>query len=376
MNRILVIDDEPSIRKALSMGLAFEGYEVDVAQDGSNGILFGHQKDYDVLIVDLSLPDINGLEVIREIKQKAPEIIPIIITGNGSIESSVEAIHLEVSDYLEKPLSFESVKKSIVKGLEKRELKRKNMREKLQQMLEIYMTNHSNTVKTESDTYGEADELSEIIATFVHQMNNPLMSISGSVDLLMNKLKDEGAVREYLANIRTATREIATLNKKIMKLGQTYEDEIEKLEIQRLLKGCLEIFNDLLFVKDISVKTDLNCLGICIREDRYKFEQIFKNLILNAIDSMDGMPEKELTLKAEVAEDMSFISVHIEDTGCGISSELKDKIFTPYFTNKENGTGLGLHVVQKMAKEMNFNIIVQSHAVRGSRFTVQIPVPK
>ena len=121
MYRILVIDDEQSIRKALAMGLSSEDFEVDVAADGTNGILLGTQTEYDILIADLCLPDMDGLEVIRNIKRTSPEIIPIIITGRGSKESSIDAVRLHVSDYIEKPISLDSVKNSIKRGLEERE---------------------------------------------------------------------------------------------------------------------------------------------------------------------------------------------------------------------------------------------------------------
>jgi len=131
MERILVIDDEDSICKALKIGLASENFEIDLASNGLSGIQLGQKHAYDILIADLSLPDINGLEVIKKIKFSRPEIIPIIITGNGSMKSSLEAIRLEVSDYLEKPLSLASVKGAIARGLKRRESMRKAIENKV-----------------------------------------------------------------------------------------------------------------------------------------------------------------------------------------------------------------------------------------------------
>ncbi len=120
MERILIIDDEASILEALKLGLASENYVVDLADDGSSGIQLGQTHSYDILITDLLLPDMNGLEVIRTLKSSDPEIVPIIITGQGSLQSSVEALRLEVCDYLEKPLSLPAVKRAIARGLQKR----------------------------------------------------------------------------------------------------------------------------------------------------------------------------------------------------------------------------------------------------------------
>jgi DNA-binding NtrC family response regulator len=125
MKRILVVDDESSIRRALAMGLTSKDFEVDVAEDGMSGIRLGSWKQYEVLIVDLCLPDIDGLEVIRKIKAYSSEAISIVITGNPSSETSIEAICEEVNAYLEKPLDMQSVKNAIHRGLEQREQKRK-----------------------------------------------------------------------------------------------------------------------------------------------------------------------------------------------------------------------------------------------------------
>ena len=124
VRRILVVDDEPSIGKALKMGLSSSEVKVDVAESGSTGVELGTQKHYDVLIADLCLPDIDGLEVIEKIKSCCPEIVCIIITGNPSRETSMEATSQGGSCYLEKPLDMKSLKNAIERGLEERELER------------------------------------------------------------------------------------------------------------------------------------------------------------------------------------------------------------------------------------------------------------
>jgi DNA-binding NtrC family response regulator len=127
VRRILVVDDEPSIGRALTLGLSSKELEVDVAENGRIGVRLGSRKQYDVLIADLCLPDIDGLEVIQRIKSHSPEIVSIIITGNPSRETSMEATSQGVSGYLEKPLDMKSLKNAIRLGLEERALKRKEV---------------------------------------------------------------------------------------------------------------------------------------------------------------------------------------------------------------------------------------------------------
>ena len=130
MKRILVVDDEPSIRRALVLGLTSKEFEVDAAEDGRQGVRLGARKPYDVLIVDLCLPDIDGLEVIRKIGTHSPESVSIVITGNPRKENHIEATKKGVSAYLEKPLDLKSVEQAILHGLEQRETKHKIIKKK------------------------------------------------------------------------------------------------------------------------------------------------------------------------------------------------------------------------------------------------------
>jgi DNA-binding NtrC family response regulator len=125
MKRILVIDDEPSIRHALLMGLTSEEFEVDGAEDGKSGIQLGSVKPYDVLIVDLCLPDIDGLEVIHKIESVFPETVSIMITGNPQGSIALEVKNQGVTAFLEKPLDLQSVKLAIQRALKQQELRRK-----------------------------------------------------------------------------------------------------------------------------------------------------------------------------------------------------------------------------------------------------------
>ncbi len=125
MNLILVVDDDSSICKAIAIGLSTQDFEVDVAKDGKGCIKSGTKKPYDILIADLILPDMDGLDVIKEVKRTRPEIISILITASPCMESYNKAINLEVKGYLEKPFGMEDLKNSILRGLEKRNLKRK-----------------------------------------------------------------------------------------------------------------------------------------------------------------------------------------------------------------------------------------------------------
>jgi len=115
--RILIIDDEEAIRDSCTQVLQRAGYHVDTAVDGQVGLKKFKQARWDVILLDLKLPGWHGLKVLKKIKQAAPDIPVIIITGFASIESAVDTIKQGAYDYLAKPFSPEELRVMVYKAL-------------------------------------------------------------------------------------------------------------------------------------------------------------------------------------------------------------------------------------------------------------------
>ena len=119
---ILVLDDDPVVRRALTDTLADEGYQVATAADGIEGLEKARGQTFDILLVDLKLPDMDGIEVLREIRKVTPEVIVILMTAYATLETAKEAMQLGAYDYLAKPLDPDAVTALLEKALEKRRL--------------------------------------------------------------------------------------------------------------------------------------------------------------------------------------------------------------------------------------------------------------
>ncbi len=126
MSRILVIDDEPGIRSVLQEILEDERYTVVTAEDGIDGLRSLEEENVDLVILDVWLPNMGGIDVLKEIKEKYPEIEVIIISGHGSIDMAVKAVKLGAFDFLEKPLSLDKVITLVKNALTMENLKREN----------------------------------------------------------------------------------------------------------------------------------------------------------------------------------------------------------------------------------------------------------
>ena len=117
---ILVMEDERSLAKGLEMVLTEEGYSVDLAATGRDALDIFAAKPLDLLVADLRLPDINGMDVIQEVKTRRPDICVVVITGYANINSALEAMKLGAFDYLPKPFTDDEIRSAVEGALKGR----------------------------------------------------------------------------------------------------------------------------------------------------------------------------------------------------------------------------------------------------------------
>ena len=117
---ILIIDDEDIVRISCKRTLMPEGFEVKTAQNGIEGLKMIEEERFDIVLTDLKMPDIDGIEVLRLIKQRWAETVVIIITGYQTVDSAVKAIKLGAYDYIEKPFTPEGIVSVVCRALEDR----------------------------------------------------------------------------------------------------------------------------------------------------------------------------------------------------------------------------------------------------------------
>jgi DNA-binding NtrC family response regulator len=133
--KVLVVDDEPIVCKSCVKALDPEGYSVSTTETGRAGIEKGASGDFDVVIVDLKMPDVDGMQVLQAIKEKHPDVEVIVITGYSTVSTAVEAMKLGATDYLPKPFTPDELCVVVSKAMEKRKLIAENryLREKLEE---------------------------------------------------------------------------------------------------------------------------------------------------------------------------------------------------------------------------------------------------
>jgi DNA-binding NtrC family response regulator len=134
--RILVIDDEESIRKTVSLTLRHAGYVVDTAENGKQAIVKAEQNFYNLALIDIRLPDMEGTELLTALKQTTPRMVKIILTGYPTLENAVRAVNKGVNAYLIKPVNTDEMLKLIKQHLERQRQEKEYGQERLAQFVE------------------------------------------------------------------------------------------------------------------------------------------------------------------------------------------------------------------------------------------------
>lgn len=134
--RILIVDDDESIRKVLTTILEEEGYTIDTAENGKEAIEKSKTNFYNLALIDIRLPDIEGIKLLTLMKETVPKMVKIIITGYPTMQNAIEAVNRDADAYLLKPLNMENLLNTIKEHLKKQQEEKKYSEEKVAEFIE------------------------------------------------------------------------------------------------------------------------------------------------------------------------------------------------------------------------------------------------
>ena len=218
--------------------------------------------------------------------------------------------------------------------------------------------------------------LGRMSAMLAHEIRNPLAGISAVTQVLEGKIDSNDPRKKY---VNLIMNEIERVNKIVHDLLDYTRDSrpyFVKAEIASLIDKALATHAEDLEKKNIQVDRQYESQDLHFQADQDKIERVFSNIITNAIEAM--AEKGRLTIKArendEMAEIGNSVEISFSDTGSGCELEDLSEMFSPFYTTKTKGTGLGLAVSSKVIGEHNGMLVAEANAERGLTFTVFLPV--
>jgi signal transduction histidine kinase len=238
-------------------------------------------------------------------------------------------------------------------------------------------------LKQSHDTLRRADRLSSLgllTAGLAHEIRNPLVAIRTFTQLLPERYQDAEFREGFQGLALKEVDRICGLINDLLAFARPSRPNVAEENMNEVVDGIGRILETQAKEKAIEIKRDFATDLPRVWIDREQMKQVFMNLILNAIQAMgEGgslVVSTRLYCKDESEENSRYIQVEIRDTGVGISEENLEHIFDPFFTNKDEGSGLGLSISHQIVQEHGGYIVVESKVGQGTSFFINLPVGK
>ena len=357
---ILVIDDEEPIRDSCQQVLKKAGYDCHTAADGIEGLRLVNETEPDLVLLDLMMPGIDGLETLKQIRKSHENIVCIVITGYATIESAVDAMKRGAFDFLPKPFTPEGLRLIVSRGLEQRRL--------------LEETRELRAEKARMQQY--------FITIVAHELRSPLLLVKQYLDLIVGgKMgKVDEVAGEMLSGAHSTLHGLLDIIADWLKLARINAGDITgSLESVRAREVFSKVAEDLAGEaesKGITLTLEPPSRECQLRAHAESLDVVFKNLVSNAIKY--NQPGGSVAIRCSMVD--GLLRVDVADTGIGIPEKELPFIFEDFFRVKSSrtveipGTGLGLSIVKKIVEGHGGTIEVESKLDEGTTFTVFLPL--
>ncbi len=372
---VLVIDDKFGPRESLRMLFKYD-YEVYCAESVNEGVEIFETKRPNLVILDINMPEKDGIKGLAEIRAIDPDAAVIMLTGYGTLSTAQQALRLGAADYITKPFDANDMRKLVRKHLARADLiRRRNAAE--EKLRELTTQLSAERTRLEKDA-----EMGQASVEFAHDLRNSLTSIRGYVSFLVSRLNETHNLSgnqlfdtlDKLSDVENSVMRCCDIIELWKNLTPHKHMRRELFSLSDLLKSMVAEFQSgwANGTAKCVFKTDINPAEI-IGDDTQLYRAL-RNIVDNAVHSVQDCNG---VVYIECGVFGPNVEIRIIDNGCGISKADLEQIFDPYFTTKspDIGTGLGLFITKKIIAKHSGVIAVETERGRGTTFSIRFPVP-
>ena len=375
--KILVIDDEFGIREGCRRALSPQGYAVSLAASAAEGLGILETRaqpgGFDLVLLDVMMPGMNGLELLGKIQEHDPEIVCVIITGYATVALAVSAIKQGAYDFLTKPFGVDDLLRAVEHGLEHGRLRQEGRR----------LAQVEEEARQLSAAKARLEEIDRAKASFIrlvtHELQAPIAAIDSYLRLILDGFVKPEDQRPMLERAETRAQEQMALIADLLEFGRLRDGQkrgrATQVRLDTVLRQSVETFQNQASQKDVALTINLPAETPAVRGVMAEFKSVWTNLVGNAIKYTPPGGAVSVSLRNEADQ----VIGQVRDTGIGIPKEAQDKLFHEFYRADNakviaaRGTGLGLAIVKQIVEGAGGRITVDSELENGSTFTFVLP---
>ncbi len=373
---ILIVEDEAGMRKTLSGILEDAGHSVTDSETGSEALKRIRENPYDIVITDIRLPDVSGLEILEVAREVNPEAAVIMITGYASLETAVDAINEGAYAYFVKPVNIDEVKTTINNALKQQRLLLENRR-----LVEDLQLSNRRLAEANEELMKLSQLKSEFLANMSHELRTPLNAILGFSELLLDRVPGEinEQQEQCLRDILVSGHHLLQLINDVLDLSKIEAGKIEfrpeHFDLREVIATVERTTATLLAEKGHELKMGVDEALPSIYADGGKIRQVILNLLSNAIRFTPSGGK----IAVQAVKEGDACKVSVSDNGIGIREEDIVRIFDEFVqadrsgVGGEGGTGLGLTIAKRFVQMHGGHIWAESEYGKGSTFAFSLP---
>ena len=371
MAGILIVEDDKAILESISTYLKSLGHKVETATDGLEGLKKFRERPFDVVISDIRLPSLNGLDLVKKIRKINEDTIIIIITAYASMESAIESLKVGASGYIRKPFLFEELQNTLNAALEKKYCIQ-NLTSTLEKLKKTNkkLLRYQKRLRSAQEKIIQTEKLSVLykFASFiVHDLKNLVSTLSLAIYGLQIGTEKADFIKPHIDAIAANVEKMKELIAKFSNLPNDLEVKFKKCDIASLIR---EVIGKFKISHNIDIIENLNPLPLIDCDDSLQI--VFYNLIKNSIKAMPF--GGKLFISTSLTRTGKSVKIRITDTGHGIPENLFKNLFKPFQTTKKKGLGIGLYQCKEIIKKHKGKITLKSRLNQGTECLILLPV--
>lgn len=361
---ILVVDDKEIVRTFLHEVLELAGHRVTVVDDGEAALNALLEDRAQVLLTDLRMEPMSGQELIRRLKIESPSTVPVVLTGYGSVERTVELMRMGAFDVLTKPCRATEILATVEKALAHHE---------------ALHTNHDLRCRLEAQE-GKRQQVQEKLAMIgklaagvAHELNNPLDATLRCVRMSKDLVRDDPELAEYLDLAHAGLLRMADIVQSLLTFSReaAVEQAPQRLDdlVAEAITGVALALGE--SAPRMSQEIQPGVAGVPVPRGLH---QVVTNLLRNANDAAEGQG----TIRVIGRLDGDRLVLEVLDQGPGIPDDVLPRVFEPFFTTKDpgKGTGLGLPISARLVEKFGGSMGIECPSDGGTTVTVSLPADR